>query len=198
MTDRDDLRRLLHARNEHPERLAEIDQAVHDRFTRVLAVLVLDMSGFSRLTHRYGIVHFLAMIQRMQELVVPVVTAPRFQGRLLKLIADNVYAIFPDAPPALAAAREVQQRLAVANHVLPEDWDLHVSIGIGYGPVLAVGDEDIYGHEMNIASKLGEDVGCGGDILLTPAAFERLPPDTAAQRCETSISGLDLGYFKLS
>jgi adenylate cyclase len=198
MTDRDELRRLLHARNEHPERLAEIDRAVQERFTRTLAILVLDMSGFSRLTHRYGIVHFLAMIQRMQELVLPVVSDAAYEGRLLKLIADNVYAVFPDAPQALGAAREVQRRLALANHVLPADWDLHVSIGIGYGPVLAVGDDEIYGHEMNIASKLGEDVGCGGDILLTPAAFERLSPDTRAETCEAEISGMQLGYFKLS
>lgn len=198
MTDRDELRRLLHARNEHPERLAEIDRAIQDRFTRTLAVLVLDMSGFSRLTHRYGIVHFLAMIQRMQDLVLPVVTDARWEGRLLKLIADNVYATFPDAPQALGAAQEVQRRLAIANHVLPADWDLHVSIGIGYGPMLAVGDEDLYGHEMNIASKLGEDVGCGGDILLTPAAHARLPAGMNAQTCECTISEMQLGYFKLS
>jgi adenylate cyclase len=198
MSERDELRRLLHDRNEHPERLAEIDRAIEERFTRVLAVLVLDMSGFSRLTHRYGIVHFLSMIQRMQDLVLPVVTDPRYEGRLLKLIADNVYATFPDAPQALAAAREVQQRLAIANHVLPADWDLHVSIGIGYGPMLAVGDDELYGHEMNIASKLGEDVGCGGDILLTTAAFARLRPDTPAQPCGCTISALELAYFKLS
>jgi adenylate cyclase len=159
---------------------------------------VLDMSGFSRLTHRYGIVHFLSMIQRMQDLVLPVVTDPRHEGRLLKLIADNVYATFPDAPQALAAAREVQRRLAIANHVLPADWDLHVSIGIGYGPMLAVGDDELYGHEMNVASKLGEDIGCGGDILLTAAAFGRLTPDTAGQPCDCTISELSISYFKLS
>ena len=98
MADRDELRRLLHERNEHPELLTEIDRAIRDRFTRTLAVLVLDMSGFSRLTHRYGVVHFLAMIQRMHDLVLPVVEAPRYGGRLLKLEADNVYAVFPDAP----------------------------------------------------------------------------------------------------
>jgi adenylate cyclase len=198
MNDRDELRRLLHARNEHPERLAEIDAAIQERFTRTLAVLVLDMSGFSRLTHRYGIVHFLAMIQRMQDLVLPVVTDARWDGRLLKLIADNVYATFPDAPQAVGAAQEVQRRLAIANHVLPADWDLHVSIGIGYGPMLAVGDDELYGHEMNIASKLGEDVGCGGDILLTPAAHARLPTGTTAETCACTISALELCYFKLS
>jgi adenylate cyclase len=197
MSDRDELRRLLQARNEHPESLAEIDQAVRERFTRTLAVLVLDMTGFSRLTHRYGIVHFLAMIERMQELVLPVIALPRFEGRLLKLEADNVYAVFPDALPAVEAAREIQRRLAIANHVLPADWDLHVSIGIGYGPLLAVGNDEVYGHEMNVASKLGEDIGEGGDILLTTAAYARLPPDRACAKLETTISELDVTYYRL-
>jgi adenylate cyclase len=198
MSDRDDLRVLLRARNEHPERLQDIDRMVHERFTRTLAVLVLDMSGFSRLTHRYGIVHFLAMIERMQQLVLPVVREPHRQGRLLKLVADNVYAVFPDVPFALEAAREVQRRLTLANHVLPADWDLHAAIGIGYGPMLVVGDDEIYGHEMNLASKLGEDVGCGGDILLTIDAFARLPPGSTGERRETTVSELPLAYYALS
>lgn len=198
MNARQELRELLRERNEHPERLPEIDRAIHERFTRTLAILVLDMSGFSRLTHRYGIVHFLALIQRMHELVLPVVSDPRFGGRLLKTSADNVYAVFPDATEAADAAREVQRRVAAANEVLPADWDVHVSIGIGHGAVLAVGDDEVYGHEMNLAAKLGEDVGQSEDILLTPAAFARLPGHFAAQRHETQVSGLVLTYYRLS
>jgi class 3 adenylate cyclase len=198
MTERDELRHLLSERNEHPERLQEIDRLICDRFTRTLSVLVLDMSGFSRLTHRYGICHFLGMIHRMQQLVLPVVAGPRHAGRLLKLIADNVYAVFPDAPLALDAAIEVQRKLAIANQVLPSDWDVHVSIGIGHGDVLAVGDDEIYGHEMNLASKLGEDVGEGGDILLTEAAYARLPAsERTAERLETTISHLTIGYYRI-
>jgi adenylate cyclase len=199
MADREELRRLLQERNEHPERLTEIDRAICDRFTRTLSVLVLDMSGFSRLTHRYGITHFLAMIERMQQLVLPVVSAPRHAGRLLKLVADNVYAVFPDAPLAVDAAREVQHKLAIANQVLPADWDIHVCIGIGYGDVLAVGDHEVYGHEMNLASKLGEDIGCGGEVLLTEAAYERLPlHERTGERVEATISNLTIPYYKLS
>ena len=192
----DELRDLLRERNEHPERLAEIDRAIRDRFTRTLAVLVMDMSGFSRLTQRYGIIHFLAMIERMHDLVLPVVSAPRFGGRLLKLAADNVYAVFPDAPLALDAAREVHRRLDAANQVLPADWDVHVCIGIGYGDVLAVGDDEVYGSEMNLASKLGEDVACGGETLLTEAAFNRLAAgEVQAERLEATISNLLIPYY---
>jgi adenylate cyclase len=198
-TDREELRRLLQERNERPERLAEIDRQICQRFTRTLAVLVLDMSGFSRLTHRYGIIHFLAMIDRMQELVLPIVRSPKHGGRLLKLEADNIYAVFPDAPLATDAARDVQRRLALVNQVLPADWDLHACIGIGYGDMLAVGDDEIYGQEMNLASKLGEDVGCGGEILLTEAAHARLPAgETEAERLQATVSGLTLPYYRLS
>jgi len=195
----DELRALLRTRNEHPERLAEIDRLIRDRFTRTLSVLVLDMSGFSRLTQRYGIIHFLAMIERMQQLVLPVVSAPQYGGRLLKLAADNVYAVFPDAPLALDAAREVQRRLAAANQVLPADWDVHVCVGIGHGDVLAVGDQEVYGSEMNLASKLGEDVGGGGEILLTAAAFARLPAgEVEATRLEATVSDLRITYYRIN
>ena len=30
---------------------------------------------------------------------------------------------------------------------------------------------------MNLASKLGEDLACKDEILLTPAAYQALPPD---------------------
>ena len=49
--DAAELWRLLDARNEHPESLGEIDGEIWRRFGRTRAVLVLDMCGFSRLTH---------------------------------------------------------------------------------------------------------------------------------------------------
>jgi len=138
------------------------------------------------------------MIQRMHQLVLPVLETPRHGGRLLKLEADNVYAVFPDAPLALDAALEVQRKLAAANQVLPADWDLHVCMGIGYGDVLAVGDDEVYGHEMNLASKLGEDVGCGGEVLLTEAAHARLPlGERQAERLEVTVSNLTIAYYRI-
>ena len=194
----DELRRLLRERNEHPERLADIDRRIGETFTHTHAVMVLDMSGFSRLTMRYGIIHFLAMIERMQEIVLPIVRAPAGGGRLVKFEADNMFAVFPDTEPAVAAALKIHERLDAANVVLPEDWDLHASIGIGYGDLLMVGDDDMYGNEMNLASKLGEDLGEAGDVLLTEAAFARLPPGRhPTERREQHISGLALAYFSV-
>ena len=191
------LARLLDARNEHPESLREIDAEIWRRFGRTRAVLVLDMCGFSRLTMRYGITHFLAMIRRLGTIVRPVIAEAG--GRVVKTDADNVFATFDDVPAALEAARAIQAHLDQANIFLPEDWDLHAGIGIGYGPLLLIGDDDLFGAEMNVASKLGEDVAGRGEILLSAAARERLgdAPGVALEPIviELSASGSKLSSF---
>ncbi|MDB4983695.1 MAG: putative adenylate/guanylate cyclase, partial [Myxococcales bacterium] len=128
------LARLLERRNEHPERLTEIDREIWEAFGETHALWVLDMSGFSRLTVRYGITHFLAMIHRLHGIVRPIVA--RHDGRVVKTEADNVFAVFRTVAAAVAAARDVHGQLETANVFLPEDWDLHASIGVGFGEVL--------------------------------------------------------------
>jgi adenylate cyclase len=169
---RQELERLLALRNEHPERLAEIDREIWEEFGATRAVWVLDMCGFSRLTLRYGITHFLAMIHRLHWMVRPIVAEQG--GTVVKTEADNVFALFAGVEAAVATARLVQERLRAANTFLPEDWDLHASIGIGYGEVLLVGDHDFYGSEINIASKLGEDVAGPGEVFLSEAAYQHM------------------------
>ncbi len=192
--DEAELSRLLDARNEHPESLAEIDAEIWRRFGRTRAVLVLDMCGFSRLTMRYGITHFLAMIRRLQTIVRPVIA--QGGGHVVKTEADNVFATFDDVPEALATARAIQRSLDVANTFLPEDWDLHAAIGIGYGPLLLIGDADLFGSEMNVASKLGEDVAARGEILLSSGARERVAVEVGATEIPVQLSGLTLKAYR--
>jgi len=192
--DAAELQRLLDARNEHPESLAEIDGEIWRRFGHTCAVLVLDMCGFSRLTMRYGITHFLAMIRRLGVIVRPVITAAG--GRVVKAEADNVFATFEDVPQALAAARTIHHSLATANTFLPEDWDLHAGIGIGYGPLLLIGEHDLFGSEMNLASKLGEDVAGQGEILLSAEARARVPEESNLIEIPVQLSGLTLQAFR--
>jgi class 3 adenylate cyclase len=143
---------------------------------------------------RYGITHFLAMIRRLQTIVRPVIAAGG--GHVVKTEADNVFATFDDVPQALATARAIQRSLDTANTFLPEDWDLHAAIGIGYGPLILVGDDDVFGSEMNIASKLGEDVAGRGEILLSSAARERALAESDATEVPVQLSGLTISAFR--
>jgi class 3 adenylate cyclase len=187
---------LLARRNEHPERLHEIDREIWDDFGETHALWVLDMCGFSRLTVRYGITHFLAMIHRLHGIVAPIVK--RHAGRVVKTEADNVFAVFPSVAAAVGAARDVQEQLATANAFLPEDWDLHASIGVGFGEVLMVGEDDFYGNELNLASKLGEDVAEEGETLLTEAAHAQLITEGAAAGVAATPRELVVSKMKLT
>ena len=188
--------KLLQERNEHPERAAEIDARIKDVFGETLAVFVMDMSGFSRQTIRHGIVHFLAQIHRMHSIAAPVVEA--HGGEVIKFEADNVFAVFTDVEQAVDAAIELDRGLELANTMLPDEYDMHGEFGIGHGEVLLVENEDIYGSEVNLASKLGEDLAQRGEILLTESAFARVNSTRREyERLVMSISGLELVAHKV-
>ena len=179
----------------HPERRTQLEAEIEAAYTRDAAVFVLDMSGFSRTTQAHGVVSFLLMIHQMRLLAVPVVEAHR--GRLVKAEADNLYCLFAQVGDAVAAAREITRRLEAANVVLPASRRLYSSVGVGYGPILVPDDEDLFGDEVNLASKLGEDVAGQGEVLLTEAARARLDATVSTTEERVSISGLTLVYHKL-
>ena len=193
--NRANLESLLQERNEHPEKMAEIDAKINETFRQNYAILVMDMSGFSRTTVRYGIIHFLAMIHRMQGIVKPIIS--ECGGTVVKEEADNIFAVFPDVKSAVEAAIDSLKQTAAVNTTLPPEMDIYLCIGIGCGDVLMLEGEDMYGSEFNLASKLGEDLAERGEILLTSAAFEKLEGDKQDwQKMELSISGLELVAYK--
>jgi len=169
------MRHLLSERNQFPERADEIDQQLRASFERKVAILALDMVGFSRLTIQYGIIHYLAMIHQMEEAARPAVTGNG--GKVIKQEADNLYAIFDDPLRALAASLDIFRAFDAINTVVPPGRDIYGSIGIGYGETLVIEEKDIFGSEVNIACKLGEDLAGKSEILLTLDAYAALPPD---------------------
>ncbi len=168
------LRSLLSERNQTPERAAEIDQRIRSAFERRLAILVIDMCGFSRLTSAYGVIHFLAMVRQLEEAACPAIAGNG--GRVVKQEADNLFAVFEQPAQAVEAAVDVARAAEAMNAVLPAERAIHVSIGIGYGATLLIEGEDMFGDEMNTACKLGEDIAGRMEILLSAAAFTALPP----------------------
>ncbi len=187
------LDKLLIQRVEHPEKSKEIDAKIKKTFDKKVSMLVLDMSGFSRLVQRYGIIHYLAMIRRMRRVVAPVIS--KNKGLIVKFEADNAFAAFPKPENALAAAIEINHDMEVANLSTPDESDIYVSIGIGYGLTLLACD-DMYGNEMNLASKLGEDTAERSEILLTDAAQKACPKKYKFTSFPLSISGVTMKAYK--
>ena len=199
---RAEFERLLDELADAPEREADLCAQIDATFGAECAVVVFDMSGFSRTTRALGIVPFLGMIRMVQRLAQPAIEAAG--GRVLKIDADNLWCVLPDVPEAVAAARAVRDRLDAANVALPAERELHLSAGIGYGRILVIDDSasgdahggDMYGDEVNLAGKLGEDLAGRDEVLLSPRAASRSREAGLAER-QLSISGLSLTCYAL-
>ena len=73
------------------------------------------------------------------------------------------------------------------------------TIGIGYGHILNIEDQDLFGDEVNLSCKLSEDIASRNAILFTERAYAQLPePRSNLARQEVSVSGLTLVYYELS
>jgi class 3 adenylate cyclase len=188
--------KLLRDYNELPDERQRIIAEIERHFCRTIAILVVDTCGFSRRTRANGIVHFLAHQERLERIIEP--TFERYGGRLLRAEADNFFAVLPDTPAAVRCALEILDDVAVANEALPTADESQVSIGIGHGSVLDAGDRYLYGDEMNQAFKLGEDLACENEVLLTAAAHAAL--GDAPWRFEErrfSVAGITLVAHRL-
>jgi adenylate cyclase len=180
-----------------PDTRHHIEEHVWDAFGAVKAPLVLDMSGFSALTTRYGILHYLGMVRRLQVALKPIVD--RTGGQIVKFEADNLFALYDDVEPAIRAAIQMNMSLEAMNTMTDDTRDIHVSIGIAYGKMLLIPEKDFYGDPVNLASKLGEDIAGRGEILVTEAAFQRVRPEAGIQseKLELSISGITIPAHKV-
>lgn len=190
------LTKLLDELGEHPERLDDVTQRIEKIFREERTVMILDMSGFTRMTQSGNLIAYLLMINQMKRLALPCVEGAG--GLLVKAEHDNLTCLFDTVDAALEASTEITSRLESANVVLPTERELYVSIGIGHGPILNVDNTDIYGDEVNLASKLGEDIAERGDILLTAGAYEQVQDRDLNLVKETlSISGIRAEYYRL-
>lgn len=154
------------------EKIKEIDRRVWDLFGETWAVVFTDLSGFSRQVEAFGILHFLQIIHEHKILLDPVIA--RHDGILIKQEADSLMMIFRRAQSAMDCAIEMQHTLQDLNKTRPPETAVLLCVGIGYGPLLRIGDLDVYGNQVNAASKLGEDTAKANEILITRAARDAL------------------------
>ena len=144
-----------------------IDRRIWDLFGERWAIMYTDLSGFSRRVAEFGVIHFLQTIHESFQLHAPVID--RRGGFLLKIEGDSMMVIFRNVDEALGCAIEMQRVSQQHNQGrAPEDKVL-LCIGLGYGDMLRIAEEDVFGAEVNAASKLGEDAAKAGEILVTGA-----------------------------
>ncbi|MCC6666344.1 MAG: adenylate/guanylate cyclase domain-containing protein [Polyangiaceae bacterium] len=170
-----------------------MDQRIWDLFGEEWTVMFTDLAGFSRNVEEFGIVHFLQVIWDHTRLLTPVIA--EHDGLLLKTEGDSMLLLFRRPRRAVDCALAMQRACAQVNQRRRPEDQILLCIGLGHGRVLRIGDEDVWGQEVNAASKLGEDTAKAGEILVTAALHAELTAD-ASLRFEPigSVTGSKQNY----
>ncbi|MEM7365696.1 MAG: adenylate/guanylate cyclase domain-containing protein [Pseudomonadota bacterium] len=175
------------------------EQEIHEQYGRHVSVLVLDSVGFSRISEERGIVHYLTRLMQMRDVVQPILNHHEALSSTFE--ADNAFAVFADANRAVCAAHAIHVAIDTSGLMLTDTEAFQCCIGVGSGRLLYSQTlEGYFGEEMNLASKLGEDVAEGGETLITAATYQILSDDLRGHYVseQQSIAGIDLTYYRNS
>jgi class 3 adenylate cyclase len=156
------------------EKRPELDGKSFPSLFRKRAIVFTDTADFTIRTARDGILHFLMVFDNATAVARKVLK--RTKGELVKVEGDSLLIGYADADAACRGVLELDDALQRYNEGKPENEQVHFSYGIGYGDVLDL-DQDMFGLEVNLASKIGEDLAEPGEALMTPAAAAALAPE---------------------
>ncbi len=174
---------LIEARTLPGADLKRIDQRIWDLFGEEWAVMFTDLAGFSRQTAAFGIIHFLQIIHEQKKLLLPIVAD--HDGILIKTEADSMLMLFRRAESAVRCAIAMQHACQKDSERRVPEEQILLCVGVGRGRILRIGDHDVWGAEVNAASKLGEDTAKAHEILVT---------ESVRQHCQDA---LDVGFLDL-
>lgn len=151
-----------------------LDEALRQALFATRGIVYTDTADFTLRTARDGILHFMMVFQRVVDRAAR--TLRPSGGRIVKVEADSLLLDFPGVEEACQGTLALDRLLHDLNAGLPRNEMLRFSYGIGQGEVLRL-ETDLFGLEVNLASKLGEDVARPGEALLTPDAAAALSPE---------------------
>jgi class 3 adenylate cyclase len=137
--------------------------------TRNLAVAFADIASSTRIYRELGDMAASAVANAFCTRVAELV--PRFEGRLVKTLGDEVMSVFAGAEEAVGAMSALHREIAAAP---PGGHALQLHTGIDYGPVVVEG-ADLYGTIVNTAAYLAA-TGRAEQILTTQAVVDGLSP----------------------
>jgi len=133
------------------------------------SVLFADVSGSTKLHERLGEREALHAVERCIKRMERSVEG--FKGRLVKVVGDEMLAVFEEVEDAFHAAQDMQQRIADLPPV--SGVKLGIRIGFGHGPVNTDKDQ-VSGETVKLAARLA-GLAKAGQILTDAATIALLP-----------------------
>jgi len=154
-----------------------------------VSVLLADVSGSARLHEKLGEAETLRAVDRCMKRMER--TVEGFNGRIAKIVGDELMATFPLADEALQAAVEMQQRIADLPPV--SGVKLEIRIGFAHGAVTEEAGT-LGGEPVSLAASLA-GIAKPGQILTSRASLTVLSP--ALLRFTRDVTELPAGAKSL-
>ncbi len=135
-------------------------------------ILVIDIVESVRLMEQYEgdcVRQWLALVERVRQEIFP-----SGEGRYVKSLGDGMLLEFDNTRAAVQAAFKIQDMSRQAAEAVAPDRQLWLRMGIETGRVM-VGDDDVYGRDVNLAARLMTLAG-PGEIIASARAREQLTP----------------------
>src|SRR5262249_48962112 len=132
--DKDKLRELIGAAE-------EVNEQDLEKMRTPVTVLFSDIKGSTAYFEKFGDVQGVAMVQRHNDLLFPIIEAAG--GSVVKTIGDAIMAVFDDPESGIRGAIGMQRALETDRIMQPSTGQIHIKVGLHSGLGLAK-DNDVY------------------------------------------------------
>merc|ERR1712224_224965 len=155
---------------EHSQPLVDVSMCA-DALYKKMVVMVTDLSGFTSLTKKHGILHFLRLLLKARSIFVPRIESNG--GQVVKYEGDNIIAVFPSAVDALTCISDAKRELDCFNSAREKDFQIRMGIAIDEGDILVIG-HDIFGEAFDHSFYTAEEVSEAGEVLVAASMYHHL------------------------
>ncbi|MEP1200908.1 hypothetical protein [Tateyamaria sp.] len=142
---------------------------------RLIAVLVIDITGSAELTNADEEGMHARIMALQDKIIAPVVAT--WEGRVVKYLGDGALAEFPSVVNAVQAAIDILRQNREKEDTLTETQRIHLRAGVNLGDVI-LQNGDIHGEGVNIAARL-EGLADPDGLCISGLAYEGLGPNRA-------------------
>lgn len=177
-----------------------IAKEIHDLYDRECCVLIVKGT-----TTHLGQLSLLSIIGMTRHLMGSVWET--YHGELIKCDELKFFVIFKDLYNCYRAGQTVCLLGDMMSSIIPDDATIQFQCGAEFGSLLVIPGE-LYGNPVNLASKLGEDIGEPGEFLMSRTSFDLLLESIDVDQFreqgalweegQQTVSGVALSYLKLS
>lgn len=148
-----------------------------------VAILFADVVGSTQLYDEYGDAKASATVARCLDVMKD--ATHQFSGTVIKTIGDEVMSTFPTVDDAMAAARQMQQRISEESSG-PGQIPVSIRIGCHYGPVVQERN-DIFGAAVHTANRMTSQAKAR-QIVLSGPTVDSLSDEWRAQTRQIDVA----------